>query len=721
MKKIFFTFCSTLLFLSMFCFQSCDEEKPLVVTGNIEGTVINLETQENLSGANVVIASNSATTFTEQSKTTGSDGKFSFKDLEAGSYKLTFSKDGYEDNSKNINLIAGQTSSSDVSLKPIKSIINVTPILLDFGQNTNILPIEIRNTGKGELNWTIVEDLAWLSVNPVSGKTTAEPSSVSITIDRDKLTENSKVATFVINSNGGSVVVNLTVSKAGPILSITPATLDFGGVETEKSLNVQNIGVQTLTYEAKATQSWITLENPQGSTTTQIKNIKVIVNRAGMSPGDYSGSINVNSNSNSVSVPITMKVSQPSAPEVLNGQASGITSTAAQVSGNITAQGSSVVTQHGHCWSTSPNPTTANNKTTLGGTSVNKSFVSNLSGLSPNTSYYVIAYATNSIGTTYSDAIELTTLSPPTMATVRTLRIENVNHNAVGGVGELTKLGDGFITDYGFCYSSSNATPTLADSKLSLGSTTKLGEFTGTISGLLESTKYFVRAYATNSMGTAYGGTVELTTKVAPPLVTAGLLAYYTFDNENCNDYFGEENFHGVLQGTGGAPTFSPDIPGNKGKSVKFNNEKYYYLTQAPDKNSTNGSIVVWFKSKIKSGSIYKPGEDYGRGLVFMNNGYQIGYFHIRNNTWFAFNIDLTSLLFDGNWHQIAITQVGQEYKLYIDARYYETQKPTSYDGYQLAKVATIGVGVQALIDNLHIYNRPLSQDEIREIYNAKQ
>lgn len=716
MKKTFFTFCSTLLFLSTFCFQSCDEEKPLVVTGNIEGTVINLETQENLSGANVVITSNSATTFTEQSKTTGSDGKFSFKDLEAGSYKLSFSKDGFDDNSKNINLIAGQTSSSDVSLKPIKSILKATPILLDFGQNTNILPIEIRNTGKGELNWTIAEDLLWLSVNPVSGKTTTEPTSVSITVDRDKLTENSKVGTFVINSNGGSVVINISVGKAGPVLSITPSTLDFGGVETEKSLNVQNIGVQTLTYEAKATQSWITLENPQGSTTTQIKNIKVIVNRAGMSPGDYSGSINVNSNSNSVSVPITMKVSQPSAPEVLNGQASGITSTAAQVSGNITAQGSSAVTQHGHCWSTSPNPTTANNKTTLGGTSVNKSFVSNLSGLSPNTSYYVKAYATNSVGTTYSDAIELTTLSPPTMATVKTLRIENVIYNAVDGIGELTKLGDGFITDYGFCYSSTNATPTLADSKLSLGSTTKLGEFTGTISGLRESTKYFVRAYATNSMGTAYGGTIEQTTKVAPPLLTAGLLAYYTFDNDNCNDYFGEENFHGIVQGTGTELGFSTDIPGVTGKSLKGSaGGKYYKLLKAPDYSSSTTTFMAWMKTKV-NGDIYYRG--YGsetRGIWIAEN--KIRYSSVYGNNYF-FSTDVSTLFLDGNWHHISVVWSSSNVILYIDGRYIETA--TSRIGNYGAEVSYLG-NFTGLMDNLRIYNRALTQDEVKQIFNAKQ
>ena len=202
---------------SLIVIQSCKEEDPLNVQGNIEGTVLDAETNQAVSGVNVNIVSNSSTTFAEQSKTTGSDGKFSFKNLETGNYKLTFRKTGYTDNSKNIALGAGQTSSSDVLLTPVKSTISVTPLLLDFGQNTNILPVEIRNIGQGELNWAIVEDLPWLSINPVSGKTTTEPTAVSVTVDRSLITEDSKTGSFVVNSNGGSVIVNITVGKAGPL------------------------------------------------------------------------------------------------------------------------------------------------------------------------------------------------------------------------------------------------------------------------------------------------------------------------------------------------------------------------------------------------------------------------------------------------------------------------------------------------------------------------
>ncbi|MDA8980508.1 DUF1566 domain-containing protein, partial [Chitinophagales bacterium] len=70
----------------------------------------------------------------------------------------------------------------------------------------------------------------------------------------------------------------------------------------------------------------------------------------------------------------------------------------------------SPVTERGVVWSTTPNPTTANNKTIDG--SGTGSFSSNLTGLTPNTTYYVRAYATNINGTAYGNELNFTTATP---------------------------------------------------------------------------------------------------------------------------------------------------------------------------------------------------------------------------------------------------------------------------------------------------------------------
>jgi uncharacterized protein (TIGR02145 family) len=85
-----------------------------------------------------------------------------------------------------------------------------------------------------------------------------------------------------------------------------------------------------------------------------------------------------------------------------------ITQTSAQCGGNITYDGGAAVTARGICWDTSPNPTTPLYSHTNDGTGIG-SFISNMTGLTPNTTYYARAYATNSAGTAYGDEVSFTT------------------------------------------------------------------------------------------------------------------------------------------------------------------------------------------------------------------------------------------------------------------------------------------------------------------------
>lgn len=88
--------------------------------------------------------------------------------------------------------------------------------------------------------------------------------------------------------------------------------------------------------------------------------------------------------------------------------ASAITSSSASVGGNISSNGGSPITQRGVVWSTSPNPTTANNSLTSGnGTG---SYGINLTSLDPLTTYYARAFAVNSAGTAYGNEVSFSTI-----------------------------------------------------------------------------------------------------------------------------------------------------------------------------------------------------------------------------------------------------------------------------------------------------------------------
>jgi hypothetical protein len=79
-----------------------------------------------------------------------------------------------------------------------------------------------------------------------------------------------------------------------------------------------------------------------------------------------------------------------------------------EIIGTLQATGGAQVTEHGHCWGLNPAPTIADSRTKLGGRLELGDFISTTTGLKPNTTYYVRAYAVNSQGVAYSDEVVVT-------------------------------------------------------------------------------------------------------------------------------------------------------------------------------------------------------------------------------------------------------------------------------------------------------------------------
>jgi hypothetical protein len=95
------------------------------------------------------------------------------------------------------------------------------------------------------------------------------------------------------------------------------------------------------------------------------------------------------------------------APTVTTGQAYNISTTGCIVIGNNNDDGGGTVSQKGVCWSTSTDPTTADDKTEEGAGAGD--FTSTITGLDEGTTYYVRAYATNEVDTSYGDNVSFTT------------------------------------------------------------------------------------------------------------------------------------------------------------------------------------------------------------------------------------------------------------------------------------------------------------------------
>jgi len=97
------------------------------------------------------------------------------------------------------------------------------------------------------------------------------------------------------------------------------------------------------------------------------------------------------------------------APKVNTGSVGNLAESTSSVSGNITSVGSSEISSYGHCWSVNQMPTINDVITNLGSINLTGIFSSSLTGLSPNTTYYVRAYATNSYGTSYGNQVSFKT------------------------------------------------------------------------------------------------------------------------------------------------------------------------------------------------------------------------------------------------------------------------------------------------------------------------
>jgi len=215
-----------------------------------------------------------------------------------------------------------------------------------------------------------------------------------------------------------------------------------------------------------------------------------------------------------------------SLPTVTTTAASSITTSTASSGGNVTSDGGATVTARGICWSTITGPTISNSTTSnASGTGI---FTSNISGLAASTTYYLRAYATNSVGTAYGSEISFTTLAGVSLPGIITSSVTSITTTTAVSGGNITSNGNSIITASGVCWSTT-VNPTTANfvtSDLAI-----MGAYSSNLTGLLPATTYHVRAYATNSVGTAYGNDISFTTSTpltAPTVTTTAASAITT-------------------------------------------------------------------------------------------------------------------------------------------------------------------------------------------------
>jgi len=298
-------------------------------------------------------------------------------------------------------------------------------------------------------------------------------------------------------------------------------------------------------------------------------------------------------------------------PSVTTTKVSNIAGTTATSGGSITADCPNIISARGVCWSATGVPSIAGAKTVDGtGTGA---FTSNITGLAFSTTYYVRAYVTAAGNTRYGTVDTFTTLTGvavlPTLTTTAASSVVNVSASSGGNI---SSDGGAVVTARGVCWSTS-VNPTITDSKTTNG--TGAGSFASVLSSLTPSTTYHVRAYATNSVGTAYGNEITLTTTaVAPSLATITTTAVSGIANTAANS-------GGNITADGGSAVTARGVCWSTSANPTIANSK-----------TTNGSGTGTFSSALSgltAGTAYHvrayatngAGTAYGNDLTFTTTG----------------------------------------------------------------------------------------------------
>ena len=169
----------------------------------------------------------------------------------------------------------------------------------------------------------------------------------------------------------------------------------------------------------------------------------------------------------------------------------------------IISEGDSPITACGFCFSTDKSPTIENGDTIICGAGIGE-FAGKIYDMQQQKGYYVRAYATNALGTTYSAGEGIHTILESELPTVNTKEVSTIKNGTAWVGGEVLAEGASPVTEAGVCWGTSPS-PAFGNCEGAVALSSGTQAFTGTIKELRGGTSYYLRAYAKNKNGIAYG------------------------------------------------------------------------------------------------------------------------------------------------------------------------------------------------------------------------
>jgi hypothetical protein len=723
--------------LSILFIYACKTEADVpVYYGDITGTVKDGKTNSLVENAVVSIVSGTET----RSITTQTDGVFSFKRIEPGSVQIRVTKDKYELYTQNVKVSSGENSTVTATLQPKIAIFDISPATLDFTGLEVSKVIYVKNaTGSGTIGFSAKPNENWMSVSPGTGTVRDNQTvTLTVTVDRKGLAYGNYTGSIVFNADNNSIIYNITMQIPNPNAPSITTNEPTSITQTSAEIlgNVTNIGGGSVLQRGHC---WSESSNPT-----------ILDNRTSLGAGlvgQFSSTINGlsagktyyvrayatnNAGTGYSEVKIFKTSITPTSPAVSIGVVSDITANSAKIAGNVTNIGGANVTEYGHCYGTSSNPTTNDNKTVFGATNVAQAISSTLVNLKQGTKYFVRSYATNSIGTSYSNELFFETGVPVISPSITTGAVSNVGQTSATVNATVTVIGSSPIIQYGFCWSALDAEPTIADSKNQKGFLSSTGLFSS-ILGLNKGTNYYVRPYVQTQDGKVYyGSSVDVITS------ENGLLAYLSF-NFNAND----ETTNNNNARTEGDVKLTTDRFNNPNRAYEIKKGKIEFTNPNVGFIGAEQSYCFWLKLDNTNFS--------GNGReIFGQSFYDCSYYDsergfglfidpaLNNKVNFYFNSSTSSNLkyrtnifeqssIAGDWHHITIVKKETNFLFYIDGVLVKMiTTPYKLLEYSASNYRPLRIGgicsnplesMIGKIDDVRIYTYALSDSEVANIY----
>lgn len=479
-------------------------------------------------------------------KITGSDGMYNFTDLVPGKYELKVFKEGCQSLNKSIELAAGRDEELVFTLAESNGGLSINKSYIDMGANesNNVAGFTIKNDGAADISWQITNAAAWITeITPELGSVPAAgATAVSFTINRSRLSSNTtdNYATLLVRSTtqGDGSVAELLVTVFGSG-SGTNTSNDNSGIDYvmvgDLYVQTKDVSNERLDWKsAKLLCENSTVGDFNDWRLPTIEELAVIYNnKRGI--GNFNDSISANIVTDNWYFSSSLNGNYPKVLDFRTGQqgqsdlsakhyaravrkdvapvvsvlpVGEINETSVTFNGRIDNNDAVKCSERGFVYSTAHLPTLADTKVLSYTPQSTAEYNAEVRDLSIGTAYYIRAYAVaNRSDTVYSD--ELTFRYDNQLPIVSTQHVTDIGATTAVLHGSIESKGIPAYTERGFVYSTVFKNPTIESDDKVVVNGTGVGEFSANISGLEKDVTYYVRAYATNSEGTAYGEAVS--------------------------------------------------------------------------------------------------------------------------------------------------------------------------------------------------------------------